>query len=499
MLNSYNSFMKKEVLRIQNLNIPYQERRQFHWVSMILFEGECTAFLGLSFSGKDDLVRFLTLRRSCSVEELGLTIDGERVVTAKNLERLVYRMAPRSEAIRGWTCAEYIALAGSGWLLMGRQNKDLVNRAQEIVSELCIGLDVRKTLHMLTEKEKRLAELARACALSVRVLVVEDELEGLTDEEILEFSATLQQVAKKRRLTVIINAHSSAVSAALADHYVIFRDGMIVKKCRKAEIRSRQQLEQYMLGSGTTPRHVMEDAGANALSGGGKPSQILYRLRDFPIGEYHIRQRKGSSLYQQSGSLLNLSFRASCVTTFLALDEKLRDSLFMSLSGRETSAQAYCVIKDERLEYGDYQKFVRNRVVSVMHLGSREELFGNMSIGENLVLPSLRKISFSDYLLSSSRLAHALDPNPSLQDELGGPMRESDVNERIAVTLERWYLYNPRVMILLEPFERCDLYGISIVRSYIGKIAGRGACVIIIKSRAEYAEDISDEILRFEI
>ncbi len=492
--------MKKEILRIQNLNIPYQERRQFHWINMILFEGECTAFLGLSFSGKDDLVNFLTLRRSCNVEDLGLRIDTKPVLTAKMLEKLVYRAAPHSQPLPGWTCAEYISLAGSGWILMGRQNKDLVQKAQEVVTELCIGLDVRRTLSMLTEKEKRLAELARACALGARVLVVEDELEGLTEEEINEYAATLQQVARKKHLTVIINAHSREVSRALADHYMIFRDGMIVKKCRKAEIVSRQQLEMYMLGSLTAPGRDLE-SDVRLLSknaAGGDPSEILYRMRSFPCRSHRLRSLKGSSFFQQNGSLLDLSFRRSCVTTILVLNEKLRDSLFLSLSGRETSASSYCVIGDMRMEYGDYRKFVRNRVISVMHLGSREELFGNMSIGENLVLPSLRKISFTDYLLSSSRLTHALDASPALKESLDAPMTESDVNSRIAVTLDRWYLYNPKVMIFLEPFERCDLYGISIVRSYIRKIADQGACVIIIKSRAEYTEDISDEILRFD-
>lgn len=504
--------MKKEVLRIQNLNIPYQERRQFHWINMILFEGECTAFLGLSFSGKDDLVKFLTLRRYCEVENLSLSIDGEPVLTQRMLARSICRIAPHSKELPGWTCAEYIALTESGWFLMGPQRTELVQKAQKAVKDLDVDLDVCKPLRLLSEKENRLTELVRACTLGARVLVIEDELEGLTDEEILEFSGILQQVAKKKRLTVIINAHSNAVSEALAEHYIIFRDGKIVKKCRKTDVHSRQQLEHYMLGSETTPRQVMaepfndhgksavtaETGAATSLTDEEKPADILYRMRSFPSPGHTVQLLKGNSLFQQNGALLDLSFRKSCVTTFLVLDEKLRDSLFMSLSGREISAQTYCVVGDQRLEYGDYQKFVKNRVVSVMHLGSREELFSNMNIGENLVLPSLRKISFSDYLLSSSHLAQALDPNPALREELSGSMRESDVNNRIMVTLERWYLYNPKVMILLEPFERCDLYGISIVRAYIRKLASRGACVIIIKSRAEYAEDISDEILRFD-
>ena len=487
--------MKKEVLCIRNLNIPYQEKRQFKWVSLILFEGECTAFFGLSFSGKDDLVSSLTSGRPCAAEELCLRIDSEPVRDQKMLEKSVYRLSPRTQTLRGWNLAEYIALTGSGWMLVGRQRRELVLRAQALTEELGLSLDVRRELGTLSEKEKMLGELARACALGARVLVVEDELESLKDEEIREFAGALHSVAEKRRLTVIINAHSSAVSRALADHYVIFRDGRIVKKCRKDEILSPQMLETYMLGPMTDTRQDFETADP-AVSGG--KEEILYRMRSFPSGSHRLRPLRGSSLFQQNGSLLDLSFRKSRVSTFLVPDEKLRDRLFLSLSGRDLSEQTYCVIGDMRMGYGEYLRFVKNRVVSVMHLGSREELFDNMSVGENLVLPSIRKISFSDYLLSSSRLAYALEPNTAIGGGLDDAMLSSDVNTRIAVTLERWNLYNPKVMVLLEPFERCDLYGVSIVCSYVRRLSGRGACVILIKSRAEYAEDISDEMLRFE-
>ena len=494
--------MKKEILRIQNLNMPYQERRRYHWVSMILFEGECTAFRGLSFSGKDALVKFLTLRSPCNVEDLGLFIDSERILTQRALEEKIYRIAPRSHALRGWTCAEYIALTGSGWILMGRQKKALLQKAQDMADSLGLRLDVRRTLRELSEKEMRLAEIARACMLNARVLVVEDELEGLPEEDIQDLASTLRMTAKKRHLTVIINVNSSAVSAALADHYVIFRDGKIVKKCKKTEIASGQQLEAYMLGPMTDSRRSYETQLTAVHGGYGNEraeqrGDILYRMRSFSCDGYALKQIKGSSLVRQNGPLLDISFLSSGVTALLALNEKLRVSLFMSLSGREMDEQTYCVIGNRQMRSDEYLKFVESRVVSVMHLGSREELFGYMSVGENLVLPSIRKISFSDYLFSSGRLAHAVDPDTAIEGEMSAPVKESDVNSRIAVTLERWYLYNPKVMVMLEPFERCDLYGVSIVRSYIRKLAGRGASVILIMSREEYTEDISDDILRF--
>ncbi len=72
-----------------------------------------------------------------------------------------------------------------------------------------------------------------------------------------------------------------------------------------------------------------------------------------------------------------------------------------------------------------------------------------------------------------------------------------DVNELIRLTLERWYIYRPAMIILYEPFIECDPYGVSLVREYIKRFADRKTAVIIIKSRDEYIADISDHI--FEI
>ena len=77
------------------------------------------------------------------------------------------------------------------------------------------------------------------------------------------------------------------------------------------------------------------------------------------------------------------------------------------------------------------------------------------------------------------------------QNTLTGNLK---INEMIRLILERWYFYNPRVLVLFEPFIMCDAQGISIVKAYIRKFAQRGTAVIIGQSRDEYIEDLSDRI-----
>ena len=49
--------MKKEVLRINNMNFEFAQAKKLENISLCIMEGEVVGFLGLTYSGKDMLVR----------------------------------------------------------------------------------------------------------------------------------------------------------------------------------------------------------------------------------------------------------------------------------------------------------------------------------------------------------------------------------------------------------------------------------------------------------
>ena len=197
-----------------------------------------------------------------------------------------------------------------------------------------------------------------------------------------------------------------------------------------------------------------------------------------------------------SGKVQDFNFLKGEIVTFLALDGKVKERFFMVLSGRRAAPYLSCVLGSRMYRAADFSDYVREKIVSVMHMGSEEEVFTGMSAGENLLIPSLRKISSFEYIANSSKIPRMLGEE-LMQTEIAPESTAENlgVNDIISITLERWYIYNPKVLILFEPFARCDLMGVSIVKSYIKKFANRGTAVIIIKSREEYVEDISDQII----
>lgn len=471
--------MKKELLRINDLNIRYSAANMLQNVSFTIMEGECVGFWGLTYSGKDYLIRLLSGSEDDPGIEGHFFFLGKPLNRWADLQEQIYHICAANYAIDSWTVAEYIDLVQSREARFLLRRRKLEEGVQDTFLELDYDIDVSLKMSQLTEIEKRLVDVAKAYRHGARVLIIEDEFDGMSEQEIITFSRILKRLALGR-MGVIISSHSDLVMTILSDKYVIFNRGRIVKKCDKSFIRDAFHLEEYLLGiSGEIEeekRHSRRDAADPIMRSGS-----VYEVRNVPISD---------------GRLEDLEFPKGKVITLLTLDRRRKERLFLILSGRKIGRNCLYLMDKKICPYTEYADFVRDRITSIRFLGSREEIFADMAVEENLLLPSLGKISEKDYLVFSSGIFKML------LDELRiGEMKmhmeagRLEVNELIRMTLERWYIYNPQALILLDPFALCDAYGVSIVQSYIRKFASRGTAVIVLMTRNEYISEVADSII----
>ena len=469
-------------MRISNLSCRYNQVWSLDRISFYIFEGECVGFLGLSFSGKDFLIRLLCGREDFDVRNMHLYIEGKQLMQESERSELIYRLCPGNYTIGEWTAAEYMGLVRRRWLQLRKDRSGMNEKAREQLAQLDIAFDVTRRLSDLTELEKRLMDLAKAVSTGAKLLVIDDEFEGMDIPSIRRFSELLHRGIRKNHMSAIISSHSNLLLNLLSDRFLIFKDGKIVKKCRTDEILEPGQMEAYLLGGSITTRKKSLDAYVREQNEQkNDESVITYRARNLRLN---------------NGKTADFNFVRGKVTVLLVLNEQERERIFLNLSGRRMDEQAYCILDSERLQHGNYLEFVKHRISSVMHMGDGSEVMENMTVTENLLLPSLEKLTFWDYTLFSEAIKTSVEKEESsLLQERQSQAKNLDINDSIQVILQRWYLFHPKVLVLFEPFAQCDLYGISLVKSYIRKFASRGTAVIIVKCREEYIEDIADEII----
>lgn len=469
--------MKKEMLRVHDLNMEFSAALKLANISFCLMAGECVGFLGLINSGKALLVDML-----CGFHgaiRASMYVDGKRAGCMEDIQKYVYRITDSNYLINHWTVADYICLVSDKSFLGIYNRKQLVNKAETYFEEFGLEIDVEQKLKNLSELELRLVDLVKAYSQGAKILVIEDEFEGCSPWEIEHFKMVLDMVIHDR-MAAIINSHSDNVLQILSDKYIFFKKGYIVKKCNKDHIKDFNQTENYLLGNTFYTKKKDLD---NYRNGQNSTQDIIYSVR---------------GLYLKN-KCYDFDFYKGEVVTLLLLDIKDKKQVFELLSGRDIDKYMTLHLERENCKFNNIMEFVSNKIVSIGDMGGKDELLLRMSPGDNLLIPSLGKIPKLQFLFSRRRMVKVLksEIKDSLSDTEGN-IYSMSTNDYIVLLLERWYIYKPKVLVLFEPFVHCDIYSVSVVKSYIKKFTGMGTTVIIVKSRPENVEDITDRIINID-
>lgn len=176
--------MKKELLRINRLNYNYTRTRKLENVSFCILEGECIGFLGLSYSGKDLMTSLLRGELTEGDGSGAIYLGGQKVNDWEVLGKEIYYMCPDNYVIEDWTVAEYLCLVDSGWAGSFWRKGVLNEEAGKYFEELELDFDISSRIRDLSELEKRIVDVVKAYRKGARIIIIEDEFDGVSQTDI---------------------------------------------------------------------------------------------------------------------------------------------------------------------------------------------------------------------------------------------------------------------------------------------------------------------------
>ena len=356
--------MKKELLRINRLNYNYTRTRKLENVSFCILEGECIGFLGLSYSGKDLMTSLLRGELTEGDGSGAIYLGGQKVNDWEVLGKEIYYMCPDNYVIEDWTVAEYLCLVDSGWAGSFWRKGVLNEEAGKYFEELELDFDISSRIRDLSELEKRIVDVVKAYRKGARIIIIEDEFDGVSQTDIIKFGKIIRRLIQ-RKLGVIVNSNSNFIMSELSDKFIIFDRGHVVKKCAREYIKNEKQLECFLLGENVLPsREKIEERTEMSW----KEEDIVYRIRNLKIFQDDVK---------------NLNFVRGEVVTLLTLNRRKKELLFLILSGRINVENVHYILNGERYDNIDCSELTRKKVVSVRALGSREEVFEHMTVGKS--------------------------------------------------------------------------------------------------------------------
>jgi ABC-type sugar transport system ATPase subunit len=463
--------VKETLLKVADLCLGFGEVVHLRPANFVVFSGETIVLFGLQDSGRPALFRYLCGGKdalSGSVEMPGIPEGHWREHV------YVSRIPPAS--LDFLTITEYL-------FLVKKEKKPalLWNKTRrEYQSEILLsrmGLEIKPSMRLgrLSRLEKRLVEFAKALDTGAQIILMEEDFEGYTPDDMDTLSLVMRQL-KKSGISFLINTNALRDPDLLADRIFLFRNAGLVKKIWHKDSPD-SEISAYLY---ETPLDFPVQSRKNTEAA-------------VPVIRYDLM-----GLFSGKEKALFLSVYAGEAVHVLVYDITHKNRLFNVISGMDQKNSPPVWLDGRLLLPREKRRFAWRRIVSVHNMGSPDELFQNLSPAENLLLPSIKKICrFGVFVPASAKKAlerfcvRNIAPEHQKTESL-------DENRITALTLERWRIFGCKVLILLEPFLHLDQKTRELAARYLLGMKEEGAAIIIISSSVNAYRTIYDRMIRIE-
>ena len=136
-------------------------------------------------------------------------------------------------------------LLGGGTLLAASERS-----ARASLEFLGLAARVDEPAGTLPHGDQRLLEIAMAVAQEPRLLLLDEPTQGLSLEDTTATVAVIRQIARERKLTILLVEHDMDVVFDLAQRISVLHFGQLIAEGSPEEIRATPEVQKAYLGGG---------------------------------------------------------------------------------------------------------------------------------------------------------------------------------------------------------------------------------------------------------
>jgi polar amino acid transport system ATP-binding protein len=238
--------MPEPIIRIDNIVKRYGPLTVLDGLSMQVMPGEKLALIGPSGSGKTTILRILMTLESIS--DGHIQVDGEQLYHMPRNGGLVEadeRHLRKMRAKIGMvfqhfnlfphkTVLDNVTLAPI--LTKGVARPAAEKRAMELLEMVGMADKAKHVPAQLSGGQKQRAAIARALALSPRIMLFDEVTSALDPELVEEVLNVMKKLAAETDMTMLLVTHEMGFAHDFADRILFFDRGKIVEEGKPDEI-----------------------------------------------------------------------------------------------------------------------------------------------------------------------------------------------------------------------------------------------------------------------
>ena len=236
---------QKPTLSLKNVNIEYPKRgrvpafKAASDINLEIYPGEVLGLVGESGSGKTTIGRAVV--GLLPIKSGELTINENSLAGRRQKELMAIRREigivfqdPGSSLNPRWPVGQSIA---EPLLLAGWNHKELTDRVSELLDLVELPRSYRNRYpHELSGGQRQRIGIARALALSPKLLVADEPTSALDVSVQARVLELLQEIQKEQQFATLFISHDLAVVDLLSDRIAVMQHGVIVEQGPKDEI-----------------------------------------------------------------------------------------------------------------------------------------------------------------------------------------------------------------------------------------------------------------------
>ena len=352
--------------------------------------------------------------------------------------------------------------------------KRLYGEARSLLERLDADLDPRRPVKRLGAGERRIVEIARALAVSAKVLILDEPSAVLGPREIEKLFDILRKLKAHGR-TVLYISHRLEEIFEIADRVTVLRDGRAV-----GVYRLDGKVDQAFLVSRMAGREWIERFPKTSSERG--PERLsVERLTRRGVFEDVSFQIHAGEIVGMAG-LVGSGRTEVCKAVFGALTfdsgaVKVERAAARLRSPREALAAGVAYLPEDRLGEG---------------------VIGCRDVGENITLAVVRRFAQRGFL-RLGRENEFIDEMMRKTDVRATGRRQTTASlsggNQQKVALAKWLSTGARVFLLDEPTAGIDVGGKREIHQLIAGLARSGAAVLLVSSDIPEVVSVCSRIL----
>lgn len=464
------------LLSIRSLTKTFPGTRALDGVDFDLRAGEVHALLGENGAGKSTLIKCLTgaYRRDGGTVTLdGAPIDPRSTVEAQELG--IGTVYQEVNLLPNLTVAQNLMFGREPRRFGMIQGRAMRREARAMLTEYGLDLDVDRDLGTYSVAIQQIIAIARAVALSGKVLILDEPTASLDAAEVRMVFDVVRGL-RERGLGIVFVSHFLDQVFDLTDRVTVLRNGRKIVTTDTAGL-DRIRLIEHMLG-----RELEAATGHHAPDRGPRPPMLEFR----GLGRRGVIEPFDLDVGQ--GEVVGLAGLLGSGRTETA---ELLFGLRNAHTGDKRDQGGPLDLRNPRAAIAAGFGFVPEE-------RKTDGIVADLSIRENIILALQARRGWARPIprAEQNRLADdyikRLDIRTAGREKRIGEL--SGGNQQKAI-LARWLAMSPRFLILDEPTRGIDVGAHAEIVRLIHELTAQGMSLLVISSEIDELIAVSDRVI----